>query len=114
MFELLSLAEQAAQPAICDSTVILAPSTLVKEIGQVLHRLLYNMKITRAGVWILFSKLDISNGFWRLVVTNNCSFNFAYVLPQLQGQPIRIVVLLAMQMGWKESPAYFCAKTEVA
>jgi hypothetical protein len=86
----------------------------VREIGKVLHRLLYFMKITRAGHWILFSKLDISDGFWRLVVRNADSFNFAYVLPQLPGQPIKIVVPSALQMGWVESPSYFCAVTEFA
>ncbi len=97
------------QPSVNNTTVISAPSTTVKEIGQVLHRLLSYMKPTRAGVWIVSSKLDISGGFWRLVVTNDCSFNFAYVLPQLPGQPIRIVVPWAIKMAWKESPAYFCA-----
>ena len=102
------------QASVNDTTVAEAPSIPVKEIGQVLHRLLYYMKMTRAGLWICFSKLDISDGFWRLVVTNECSFNFAYVLPQPPGHPIRIVVPSALQMGWKESPGYFCATTEVA
>ena len=72
------------------------------------------MKMTRAGVWIYFSKLDISNGFWRLVVQPEDSFNFAYVLPKHPGQLIRIVVPSALQMGWAESPSYFCAATECA
>ena len=72
------------------------------------------MKMTRAGVWIYFSKLDISNGFWQLVVQPEDSFNFAYVLPQHLGQPIKIVVLSALQMGWAESLSYFCAATECA
>ncbi len=104
----------AIQGSVNDTTVIEAPSIPVKEIGKVLHRLLHFMKITRAGKWILFSKLDISDGFWRLVVTEDDSFNFAYVLPQQAGQPIRIVVPSALQMGWVESPSYFCAVTECA
>ena len=80
------------QSSVNDTTEIKAPSIPVKEIGRVLHRLLYFMKMTRAGKWILFSKLDISDGFWRLVVRKEDSFNFAFVLPQLPGQPTRIVL----------------------
>ncbi len=60
------------------------------------------------------SKLDISNGFWRLIVQDADCFNFAYVLPQQEGKPCRIVVLSAVQMGWVESPSLFCAVTESA
>ena len=72
------------------------------------------MKKTRAGVWIYFSKMDLSDGFWRLVVKPEASYNFAYVLPQPLGQPIKIVVPSALHMGWVESPAYFCSVTECA
>jgi hypothetical protein len=102
------------QPSVNETTAKTGPAAPVKEIGKVLHRLLYFMKMTRAGVWIYFSKLDISDGFWRLVVRPEDSFNFAYVLPQHPGQPIRIVVPSALQMGWAESPSYFCAATECA
>ena len=52
------------QASVNKTTAATAPSTPVKEIGKVLHRLLYFMKMTWAGVWIYFSKLDISDGFW--------------------------------------------------
>ena len=39
-------------------------------------------------------------------------YNFAYVLPDLPGKPIRIVVPSALQMGWAQSPAYFCTATQ--
>ncbi len=35
------------------------------------------MRDTPDGLYILFSKLDISNGFWRLVMHEADSFNFA-------------------------------------
>lgn len=102
------------QPSVNDTTIITAPTIPVKEIGQVLRRLLYFMKKARSGEWIYFSKLDISDGFWRLVVRPEDSYNFAYVLPQLPGEPIRIVIPSALQMGWVESPSYFCTVTECA
>ena len=72
------------------------------------------MKMTRAGLWIYFYKLDNSNGLWRLVVRPEESYNFEYVLPQLPEQPIKIVVPLALQMGWVEIPSYFCTVIECA
>ena len=41
-------------------------------------------------------------------------WNFAYVLPQEEGKPIKLVVPSALQMGWKESPGYFCSASETA
>jgi hypothetical protein len=37
-----------------------------------------------------------------------------YVLPQREGKPCQIMVPSAVQMGWVESPALFCAVTESA
>jgi hypothetical protein len=39
-------------------------------------------------------------------------WNFAYVLPQLAGQPVGLVVPTSLQMGWVELPPYFCAAME--
>ena len=73
------------QQSVNDSTVLTAPTVPVNEIGKVLPRLLQYMRDTPAGLHILFSKLDISDGFWRLVVKEADAFNFAYVLPQPVG-----------------------------
>ena len=37
-----------------------------------------------------------------------------YVLPQKEGEPIKLVVLASLQMGWVESPPYFCAASETS
>ncbi len=39
-------------------------------------------------------------------------WNFAYVLPHEEGKPITLMVPTSLQMGWVESPPYFCAATE--
>ncbi len=70
------------QDSANDTTALQAPSESVKEIGKVLLRLLNYMRDTPEGLHILFCKLDISDGFWRLVVREQDSFKFAYVLPQ--------------------------------
>jgi hypothetical protein len=102
------------QASVNDTTALQAPSAAVKEIGKVLPRLLTYMQDTPVGLHILMSKLDISNGFWRLILQGNDCYNFAYVLPQREGEPCQIVVPSAVQMGWVESPALFCAVTELA
>jgi hypothetical protein len=35
-------------------------------------------------------------------------------LPQEAGEPVRLVVPTSLQMGWVESPTYFCAASETA
>jgi hypothetical protein len=47
-----------------------------------------------------------------MLVEDNAKWNFAYVMPDPPGSPVRLVVPSALQMGWAESPAYFCAATE--
>ena len=63
--------------SVNDPTTLSAPDILVKEIGKVLPRLLHYMRDTPAGLHILFSKLDISDGFWRLIIQEANSYNFA-------------------------------------
>jgi len=104
----------ATQKSVNDSTVLNAPSEAVKEIGKVFPCLLQYMRDTPEGLHILFSKLDISDGSWRLVVREADSYNFAYVLPQHDGEPIQIVVPSAVQMGWVESSPLFCTVTKSA
>ena len=102
------------QKSVNETTVLTAPTIPVKEIGKVLPRLLQYMRDTPPGLHILFSKLDISDGFWRLTINAQDCFNFAYVLPQPAGEPLRLVIPAAVQMGWIESPGLFCTVTESA
>ncbi len=102
------------QESMNNSNVRAAPPEAVKEIGKVFPQLLQYMQDAPEGLHILFSKLDISDGFWHLVVQEVDSFNFAYVLPQQAGKPVRIVVPSAVRMGWVESPPLFCAVTKSA
>jgi hypothetical protein len=102
------------QESVNSTTVLMTLSTPVKEIWKMLPRLLHYMRDTPRGLHILFCKIDISNGFWHLVIQEADCFNFAYLLPQATGEPIRLVIPAAVQMGWVESPGFFCAVTESA
>ncbi len=83
----------------------------MKELGNVLPRILDFMASVPPEEHIHFSKMDLADGYWRMVVEPDARWNFAYVMPSAEGQPIRLVIPRALQMGWNESPAYFCATT---
>jgi hypothetical protein len=56
--------------------------------------------------------IDLSDGFWWMIVEDGAQWKFAYVMPDPVGHPLRIAVPSALQMGWVDSPSYFCAATE--
>jgi hypothetical protein len=63
---------------------------------------------------VMLSKIDLSDGFWWMLVDKAEQLNCAYVMPDPPGSPVRIVVPAALQMGWTESPSYFCTATKMA
>lgn len=103
---------QVIQASVNDTTTRLSPLKPIQELGKVLPRLLDFMATTPDGETVQFSKIDLSDGFWRMIVNKKDCWNFAYVLPDAPGSPTRLVVPHALQMGWTESPGYFCAATE--
>jgi hypothetical protein len=90
------------QEVVNMTTKQLAPKAAVKEIGKVLQALFEVMATTPADKTILFSKIDLSDGFWRMIVDRYHRWNFCYVMPDPPGSQVCIVVLSALQMGWKE------------
>ena len=50
----------------------------------------------------------------RLDVEDGAEWNFSYVLPQHPCQPCYLVVPTSLQMGWVESPPFFCAAPGMA
>ena len=50
-----------------------------------------------------------------MVVPPDDEWNFAYVLPkESPDEPTRLVIPSSLQMGWCDSPAFFCAASETA
>ena len=99
-------------PSVNDTTTKLSPVYPVKELGRVLPRLLHFMASVPPEETIMFAKIDLSDGFWRMLVAEDDKWNFAYALPGTPDGPARLVIPHALQMGWTESPGYFCATTE--
>lgn len=108
---------QTATPSVNELTdPNSAPSQSMDQLGNTLGRVIYAVATqpTSKGP-ILFCKLDIKDGFWRMCVPKDSTENFCYVLPQLPGQPlsdIQLVVPDSIQMGWTKSPDFFSAGTE--
>ena len=99
-------------PSVNSTTIQQSPDYPVKELGRVLPRLLAFMYCVPREETIMFAKIDLSDGFWRMLVRESDKWNFAYVLPGAAGDPLRLIIPHALQMGWTESPGYFCATTE--
>jgi hypothetical protein len=100
------------QKWVNDSMVRLAPEAPVKELGNVLPRLLDLMVTIRVEEHIQFAKMDLADGYWCMLVAPESRWNFASVMPMAPGIPTHLVIPSALQMGWNKSPAYFCATTE--
>lgn len=92
-----------------------APLNAMNQLGKVLPRLIHTLATTEDPTPLLFAKLDIKDGFWRVVMNENDRWNHAYVLPQRHpGEDVLIVIPTSIQMGWTLSPPFFCAATETA
>ena len=71
-------------PSVNDSTTSPnVPLHSMAQLGQVLPRLVHAIATSPEdqGPWV-FMKLDIKDGFWRLMVPETDEHNFCYVLPQ--------------------------------
>ncbi len=93
-----------------------APAHSMSQLGNALPRVIFAVatRPTDQGP-ILFCKIDIKDGFWRMCVPEGDEEQFCYVLPQTQEtttDDTMLVVPAALQMGWTSSPAFFCAATE--
>jgi hypothetical protein len=80
---------------VTDTTAHMAPEKLVKELGNVLSRLRRFMQEVPAEKHILFSKINLADRYWLMVVKKDSPWNFAYVLPGGPGTTLRLVILLA-------------------
>ncbi len=105
--------------SVNQTTEKLAPAAAMAQLGVTLRRIIHTMeKARQKGTSLLFSKLDIKDGFWRLMVSDHDAWNFCYMIPPAStGAPldeVDVVIPNCLQMGWCESPPFFCAASETA
>jgi len=98
--------------SVNDSTTLSAPVGAIDQMGHSLQRIIHAFATAGEGAKIFMAKWDIKDGFWRLVGKEGEEWNFAHVLPQEEGKPTMLVIPTSLQMGWVESPAFFCAASE--
>lgn len=106
----------ARLPSVNSSTVLRAPYESMTQLGHAVQRIVNTLAENyNPAQPFAFSKLDIKDGFWRLAVSDEDAWNFCYVMPTkepLQNlEDAMLVVPNSLQMGWCESPPYFCAAT---
>jgi len=63
---------------------------------------------------LFFTKWDIKDGFWHLIMSPEDAWHFCYILPTLNNEPIQLVVPTSLQMGWCKSLAFFCSTSETS
>ena len=105
--------------SVNSATVKQAPAESMVQLGNCVQRIIALLADNYdPSQPFLFSKLDIKDGFWRMAVSEDDAWNFCYVLPQSAPvtniEDILIVVPSCLQMGWCESPPFFCAASETA
>lgn len=95
-----------------DDTVPLAPHEAM-QFGRALHRILSSILHAdpRFG-HIYLSKVDISDGFYRIWLLPQDIPRLGVVFPTLPGEPKLVAFPLTLPMGWVASAPYFCAATE--
>ena len=105
--------------SVNEQTNKLAKEESMAQLGHVLTCIVHTIATNlNDDAPFLFAKLDVKDGFWRMAVSNEDAWNFCYVLPSLVKDvamdDIEIVVPNSLQMGWCESPPFFCTASETA
>ena len=100
--------------SVNDATRRQAPKEAMDQIGSVLPRIIEALANAPLQGDVMLSKLDVSDGFWRMVCEEGEEWNFAHVLLSKPGQDLEIVAPSVLQMGWVLSPPFFCAASETA
>ena len=94
-------------PLVNDATKDCAPEEAISQIGSVLPRIIEALaRVDASDGPVSMMKVDLTDGFWRVMAKEGEEWNFAYVLPNHPGKPVEIVVPAALQMGWALSPPF--------
>ena len=101
-------------PSVNEITTKTAPQASIDQLGHSLMRLIHAFAEAGPDDKIFMAKWDVKDGFWRLDCKEGEEYNFAYVLPQPEDKPTLLVIPTSLQMGWIESPGFFCAASETS
>jgi hypothetical protein len=110
----IKLSPTESIPSVNSTTTKTAPAGSINQLGHSLQRIIHAFAMAPDNAKIFMAKWDIKDGFWRLNCEKGEEWNFAYVLPSSVGDDPVLVIPTSLQMGWIESPPYFCAASETA
>ncbi len=110
----LCLVDGGLVDSVNDTTEKLAPQGAINQLGHNLKQIIHAFAEVKDDAKTLMAKWDIQDGFWHLNCQKGEEWNFCYLWPQAPGAPTRLNVPSSLQMGWVESPPYFCATSETA
>ena len=79
-----------------ESVTKTAPRGAINQLGHSLSRIIHAFAEVDEDVKVFMVKWDIKDGFWRLDCKAGEEYNFAHVLPQKEGMPIKLVVLTSL------------------
>ena len=105
-------------PSVNSNTKKLAPQKSMTQLGSTVKRIIHIMNRNyNLSYAFMFSKCDLKDSFWKMVLNMMHAWNFFYLLQHKTSTPVeerRLVVPNALQMGWSESPLLFYTATETA
>jgi hypothetical protein len=84
--------------SVNDTTEKLAPKGAIDQIGGV-SRIIHAFAEADPNAKVFMAKWDIKDGFWHMDCKEGEEWNFAYVLPQPEGEPIKLVIPTLLQNG---------------
>ena len=93
-------------------TFNIAPAKTM-QFGRALSRFLYCIHHANAQFGpVYMSKIDLSDGFYRLWLRPEDTHRLAVLFPSRENEPTLVGIPLTNPMGWVSSPPNFCACTE--
>jgi hypothetical protein len=95
----LRLKNGGFREAVNNTTTKTAPGGAIYQIRDCLSRIIHAFAEADADAKIFMAKWDIKDGFWRMDCREDEEWNFSYVIPQPEGQPVCLVVPTSLQMG---------------
>ena len=110
----LQLKQGVILPSVNANTIKTAPKGAIDQLCHTLTRIIHAFAETEEDARFFMAKWDKKDGFWRMDTEEGAEGNFSYVLPQHPGEQVLIVVPTSLQIGWVESPQFFCAASETA
>ena len=93
--------------AVNDTTTNTVPLGTMYQMGHVLDHIIYTYAEAKEGKNIFTAKEDVQVGFWRCSAEEGQEWNFAYLLTQAEGEPMKLDIPTSLQIRWIESPGYF-------